>query len=412
MLKVKEMKKQNSVIGGLVPKEERERVTKEYRRKHPFPSCATCVHKQITVLKYRKYNGEIIIKESTGKCELNLDFDSSGALRRAVKCVGYETGKSQYRIQYESGKEYDLKKSEKLIGQLYPILEAKDGSLIDGFHREETNKNWKRLRLEHIDTDEKKIAARIIANFHRRQVADIEKHMWFNELAGLYQEQGLKVSVGSQHKNEIVEKITEVTGVSKQTAVKYLNSQYLQPEKEYLTTKTQQPRVLASQRIEKKLGKEVVDRFREEVKEELKEDLGFLNESLAHQQTKDEETRKQFEEMGIPPVSEQLNRYYSQLAKLKIPPRKETTKAEHLDYVKGFIKRKNLTEDLVRDREFQREVLKEINKTDSTKAICPTLPPIVADPDDESAPSSVESTTKIICPKCGHKFNIAEAKIL
>jgi len=50
--------------------------------------------------------------------------------------------------------EYDLKKSEKGIGQLYPILEAKDGEVIDGFHREEADKKWKRVRLEHIDTEE------------------------------------------------------------------------------------------------------------------------------------------------------------------------------------------------------------------------------------------------------------------
>ena len=65
--------------------------------------------------------------------------------------------------------EYDLSKSEKGIGQLYPILEAKDGEIIDGFHREKADKNWKRVRLEHIDTEEKKLLARLIANFHRRQ---------------------------------------------------------------------------------------------------------------------------------------------------------------------------------------------------------------------------------------------------
>jgi hypothetical protein len=41
--------------------------------------------------------------------------------------------------------------------------------------------------------------ARLIANFHRRQITREEKEAWINGLAGLYQKQGLKVSqkVGS-----------------------------------------------------------------------------------------------------------------------------------------------------------------------------------------------------------------------
>lgn len=81
-------------LGELVPKEEIESVKKEYDRKYPFPSCESCKHKQIIVLKYRKYKGKITIKDSTEKCDLNLETDSS--LRRAVKCVGYEVGENQY----------------------------------------------------------------------------------------------------------------------------------------------------------------------------------------------------------------------------------------------------------------------------------------------------------------------------
>jgi len=91
--------------------------------------------------------------------------------------------------------EYNLKKSEKGIGQLYPILEAKDGETIDGFHREKADKNWKRMKLEHIDTEEKKLVARLAANFHRRIVPYMEKKSWVNDLAKIYQKQGLKTSV-------------------------------------------------------------------------------------------------------------------------------------------------------------------------------------------------------------------------
>lgn len=70
---------------------------------------------------------------------------------------------------------YDLKKSTTVIGQLYPVLVAKDGDVLDGVHRSQANRNWKRLTLQHIDTEEKKLIARLVANFHRRQVSKLEK---------------------------------------------------------------------------------------------------------------------------------------------------------------------------------------------------------------------------------------------
>ena len=86
-------------VGGLIPQEEIERFKKEYDKTHPFPSCVICKHKQIIVLKYRKYKGEIYVKESTEKCELNLDYESGFAMRRAVECVDYEAGENQYIIK-------------------------------------------------------------------------------------------------------------------------------------------------------------------------------------------------------------------------------------------------------------------------------------------------------------------------
>jgi len=71
--------------------------------------------------------------------------------------------------------EYDLKKSTEFIGPLYPILEAKDGDVLDGVHRFKADHDWPRLKLDHIDSEEKKIAARLVANFHRRQVSGPEK---------------------------------------------------------------------------------------------------------------------------------------------------------------------------------------------------------------------------------------------
>ena len=91
-----------------------------------------------------------------------------------------------------------------------------------------------------------------------------EKAEWINGLAEIYQKQGLKISVGSTHRNEIKDKLVEVTGLDDSTVVGYLNSDYLQPEKQYLTEKAKEPKILVSQRVENELGPEVA-RFRKEM---------------------------------------------------------------------------------------------------------------------------------------------------
>ena len=162
---------------------------------------------------------------------------------------------------------YDLKQSEGAIGQLYPILEAKDGEIIDGFHREEVDKNWKRLRLKHVNSQEKKLIARLVANFHRRQVSREEKEEWINGLARIYEAQGLKV--GSKgHRNEIMAKIIDATGLSDRAVGTYLKGEYKQ-EPPY-DVERRQPVIPASARIEHELGKEYVERHRKEVEQELR----------------------------------------------------------------------------------------------------------------------------------------------
>ena len=157
--------------------------------------------------------------------------------------------------------EYDLKKSEKGIGQLYPILEAKDGEVIDGFHREEADKNWKRVRLEHIDTEEKKHIARIVANHLRRNVPREEREKDINALAGIYKKQGIKA---------LVQRIMEVTGLSYFTVRHYLSAEFVRP----YPAKKLGPRKPASEVIKQmaetkykkpEYAAELVERHREEV---------------------------------------------------------------------------------------------------------------------------------------------------
>jgi len=240
--------------------------------------------------------------------------------------------------------EYDLKKSKETIGQLYPILEAKDGEIIDGFHREEADKNWKRVRLEHIDTEEKKAVARIAGN--RRAKTDPEyaemMHKEINRLAEIYQKQGLVVGdIGSE--NQIVNKISEVTGLHRATVTEYLDSKFKQKPYVSSTEAVSKPKITASTRIEHELGKEYVERHREEVLAEEK-----------------------------PKIEQQVK------AKLLKSP------------------------------EFQREVIQEIHKEEAIAEgeSCPILSDDVDTPDESITPmpANPKTTLTITCPKCGFKF--------
>lgn len=184
--------------------------------------------------------------------------------------------------------EYDLKGSEK-VGQLYPVLVDADGNVIDGFHRLDADPNWRKEKLENIDSEEKLLLARCISNWHRRKVSREEKEEWINGLAKIYKKQGLTVKgkrKGSAGRapNEIRDKIAEITGLHHDTVHAYLNSRYKQETPKDVVPI---PRVPASQVIETQFehhkegyGRQLVERHREEVKEELKHDRDFQREII------------------------------------------------------------------------------------------------------------------------------------
>lgn len=195
--------------------------------------------------------------------------------------------------------EYDLKKSEK-IGQLYPVLEDAKGNVIDGLHRLEADPNWRRERLQEVDTEEKLLIARCVANWHRRQVPTEEKQEWINALAKIYEKQGLKVrrevktEKGGYRINEIVTKVAEVTGLDESTVRDYISPAYKQVE---VGLTEQKPRVLASKVIEKAFkdrgyGKQLVERHREEVEQQLRPKI----ESEVRQRIVEEEIKPKVKE--------------------------------------------------------------------------------------------------------------------
>jgi hypothetical protein len=123
-----------------------------------------------------------------------------------------------------------------------------------------------------------------------RQVSEEEKRQWINRLAEIYQKQGYKVKGkryvfpdGTTTTNEVLVKICQVTTLSYATVVKYVFTKFKQTEK--ARTEEREPRVPASQaiisRIGEDYGKQLVERHREEVKQELLKDKDFIVEVIS-----------------------------------------------------------------------------------------------------------------------------------
>lgn len=102
---------------------------------------------------------------------------------------------------------YDLARSSKKLGKLYPILKDKHGNVIDGFHRQNADPEWPSLTLDSIDTPVQLEVAKLAANYCRRTVPQTELA---NRLAFLVKE-GMKVP-----------EIAEQTGISEATIYRHL----------------------------------------------------------------------------------------------------------------------------------------------------------------------------------------------
>jgi len=179
--------------------------------------------------------------------------------------------------------EMGLKESQKKVGQLYPVIVAKDGRVVDGLHRLKEVPNWKSIRLEEIDTDEKYWAGRIVANT-RRDVSYSERKDWFNQLAEVYFEQGIK-SDGS-----IVKKVMEATGYSDRSVARYLDDKYKmkehavkKPFEDIMSSKPLTPIDVAKQTlgadynaVEEAIRKEVQVNIEADMKEKLSKDPDFI----------------------------------------------------------------------------------------------------------------------------------------
>jgi len=202
-----------------------------------------------------------------------------------------------------SADEYNLKESAKAIGQLRPAILAKDGWVVDGIHRLRADPEWRTERHEDIDTEEKKWIARAHANLARRTVGREEKREIINNLAKIYEGQGLRVSVARTDgrgppRNEILSKVEETLKgamgsklIRQLVDPKYIQQAPSQLRKRAAEKKRQEtPAIERIKRDKKALDsrfgegfveklvqevEEVQEEKVEEVREELKKDTGF-----------------------------------------------------------------------------------------------------------------------------------------
>jgi len=117
----------------------------------------------------------------------------------------------------------DLEATSRSVGRLYPVLLDSRGNVIDGMHRLKADKNWPKIRLENIETEEQRLIARLIANVCRRHVPAKEKTQILARLAEIYQKEGVEPG-------KIAYKIAEKTGMSYTWVMRYLPEKFKDPQ--------------------------------------------------------------------------------------------------------------------------------------------------------------------------------------
>jgi hypothetical protein len=112
-----------------------------------------------------------------------------------------------------------LSASSVKVGCLYPILIDNNGEIIDGEHRFQANRNWRKVKLTHIKTEQDRLIVRIVANNVRRSVPAAEKNELLNQLGEIMLKEGVEPG-------QIAAAISEKTGMSYRWVAKYLASEF------------------------------------------------------------------------------------------------------------------------------------------------------------------------------------------
>lgn len=116
----------------------------------------------------------------------------------------------------------ELRLSSRRVGRLYPVLLDKHGNVIDGKHRLAADENWPKMRLDHVESEEDRLIAKLISNVCRRNVSAAEKGEILQGLGETCVKAGVKPGT------ELARKISEETGMSYRWVMKYLPSNFKQ----------------------------------------------------------------------------------------------------------------------------------------------------------------------------------------
>lgn len=115
-----------------------------------------------------------------------------------------------------------LAKSEKVIGQLYPVLVNKEGKVLEGHHRLASNPKWKKKVVE-TKTPIEDILVRMHAH-HRRRIPQEETRTLLIALAQQLKNAGIK-------KENIASEIVKIAPYSEGYIQRLLPYEYKKPEK-------------------------------------------------------------------------------------------------------------------------------------------------------------------------------------
>lgn len=130
--------------------------------------------------------------------------------------------------ELNEGFEYNLKKSLRELGQLYDILCAADGEVLDGYHREKDLKEdgvKPRYKiLEWCKTQEQKLQVRRQTNLARRLLSAEARTAFVNERAEELERMGVKPL-------DILKRLVE-EGYSQKTVYRYIQPRF-KPRGEY-----------------------------------------------------------------------------------------------------------------------------------------------------------------------------------
>jgi hypothetical protein len=201
--------------------------------------------------------------------------------------------------------EKSLKKSEEIVGRIYPVIKDANGKVIDGFHRLDVDPDWDFVILPDVKTKEERLIVGLHANLGRRKISRKEKAEAINDLAEIYWRQGLRPKVSriiidrygrkkNINENQITQKLNHVLkGIVGPTTISTL----LLPKYKY-TVKAEVQKRIAKERhantpaiklirdsfgkqIEKAFGEGIFGRLEREMitaaKEMLRNDPWWIN---------------------------------------------------------------------------------------------------------------------------------------